>query len=314
MTDSLKQSLLNEEVARLCEAGELPLEQVKLSSQTLAELGFSVGGATVAVPHDLELLNADLINSALSESAKRWLRRLTVVKVTGSTNSQLLDEARVGEIDGVVSIAEVQTAGRGRRGRHWLSPIGQNLALSLGALIPLEPAKLSGLSLAIGLAVHDVLLAVGADSVSLKWPNDVLLSGSKIAGILVELAVHPRGTQVVVGVGINVRIPPATILNIEQPIADLASLTPAVSRNFLAATLISSLLDYLRGFETTGFAPMRELFNANHAFHQRRCRVLLGEREVHGVVAGVTDKGELILETDGVQSAYSSGEVSLRRD
>jgi len=314
MTDSVEQGLLNEELNRLCVAGELPLDQLKSSPDDLAQLGFAVGSNSVAVPQGLELLSAGMIRSGLTETASRWLRRLDVSMVAGSTNTQLLNEARHQEIDGFVSTAEVQTAGRGRRGRHWLSPIGQNLALSLGALMPLEPAKLGGLSLAIGLAVQDVLQAAGADSVALKWPNDVLVDGAKIAGILVELAVHPRGTQIVIGVGINVRIPPATLRNIDQPTADLSGLEPPISRNLLAGKLISGLVDYLQGFEKAGFAPMRELFNAHHAFHQHHCRVLLGAEEIHGLVVGVSDHGELILEVDGVQTTYSSGEVSLRRD
>lgn len=314
MTDSFEQNLLNEELNRLCAAGELPLDQLKSSPEVLAQLGFAVGDDSVSVPQDLELLNAGLIRSGLSETASRWLRRLDISMAAGSTNTQLLNQARHHEIDGFVSVAEVQTAGRGRRGRHWLSPIGQNLALSLGALIPLEPAKLAGLSLAMGIAVQDVLQAVGAYPVTLKWPNDVLMDGSKIAGILVELAVHPKGTQIVVGVGINVRIPPATLRNIDQPTADLSRLDPPVSRNLLAGKLISSLLDYLQGFEDVGFAPMRELFNAHHEFHQRGCRILLGAEEIHGVVVGVNDHGELILDVDGVRQTYSSGEVSLRRD
>lgn len=312
MLDSVEQVLLNEELNKLCEAGELPLEQLKSSPELLAQLGFTISDGIACVPAQLELLNAERIRSNLSEASARWLRGLGVSMVTGSTNTELLDQARNDAIDGIVSIAELQTAGRGRRGRQWFSPIGQNLALSLGALIPLEPAKLGGLSLAVGLAVQDVLQIAGARPVTLKWPNDVLLGGAKIAGILVELAVHPEGTQIVIGVGINVRIPAATLQDIDQPAADLSQLEPPVSRNLLAARLISSLHDYIRGFQADGFAPMRELFDAHHEFHQRSCRILLGSQESHGRVVGVTDQGALILDRDGIQTVYNSGEVSLR--
>ena len=312
MHSQIDDQTLVRELEHLCRAGELLRRDVRIPDDLLARLGFVIGPDRVGLPAEFEPLEADRILAGVSEQARDWLKQINVLAVAGSTNSLLLEQARTASIDGVVTTAELQIAGRGRRGRHWLSPIGQNLAISIGALLPASPAEMGGFSLCAGLAVMDALNWVGAQSVALKWPNDVLLSGKKIAGILVELSAHGAGTQAVVGVGINVRMPEATLLDIEQPVADLSGVNPAVSRNLLAAKLVSSLFDYLRGFSENGFESMRASFDAHHAYHGQPCRLLLAGDEIHGIVRGVTGTGELLLESAGVIGAYSSGEVSLR--
>lgn len=305
---------LNEALTRLCDAGELPLSQLPLSAEQLTQLGFTVSSSTAGLPGQLELLDAELIRNSLSSAAQRWLAALDVRKVAGSTNSDLLARAHSDVIDGHIRLAELQTAGRGRRGRAWLSPFGQNLALSVGALMPLEPAQLGGLSLAVGLAVHDALTQASAHDVQLKWPNDVLLGRAKLAGILIELAAHERGTQVVVGIGINVALTRDTQGGIDQAAADLSGTAEPVSRNLLAAGIISNVLDYLCGFAATGFQPMVRSFNEHHAYHGKPCRLLLGNDVVSGIVQGVSDHGELLLASEGKTLSYASGEVSLRSD
>jgi BirA family biotin operon repressor/biotin-[acetyl-CoA-carboxylase] ligase len=312
MQKQIDDQLLLRELERLCDAGELPRAEVGLPDDLLAQLGFTVGPDFVRLPVELELLDADRIRAEMSEQARSWVQQINVLAVAGSTNSLLLDQSRTTSIDGVVTTSELQIAGRGRRGRPWLSPFGQNLAISLGAHLPIPPAEMGGFSLCIGLAVMDALEGSGAQSVSLKWPNDVLLEGKKIAGILVELSSHDSGTQVVVGVGVNVRMPAATSGHIEQPVADLSGVNPPVSRNLLTARLISTVLDYVRGFSAAGFEPLRAAFDAHHAFQDEPCRLLLAGEEVSGIVRGVTGNGELLLESAGGISAYSSGEVSLR--
>ena len=310
--DRIDSQRLNLELERLCETGELPLAEMTIPAADLRALGFIVSSDTAALPGGLDLLDREQISAGLTSAADRWVQDLNVRKVTGSTNTELLSLAQRESIDGHIRLAELQSAGRGRRGRSWLSPIGQNLAISIGALIELEPARLGGLSLAVGLAAHDALSAVGAVDVRLKWPNDVLLGKAKLAGILVELAQHSSGTQVVVGIGVNVSLNEDVVHGIDQPVADLSTLKPRVSRNDLAARLISSVHDYLQGFIASGFPPMASLFNQHHAFHEQTCRLLLGEKEVTGTVVGVSDNGELMLRHDDRVHTYASGEVSLR--
>jgi BirA family biotin operon repressor/biotin-[acetyl-CoA-carboxylase] ligase len=305
---------LNDLLTQLCEVGELPVSRLPLSAEALTQLGFQVDSAVVALPDELELLQPGEIRNLLNARAKAWLTDLDVRKVAGSTNSDLLALAHAGSVDGCIRMAELQTAGRGRRGRQWLSPFGQNLALSMGVLLPLAPAQLGGLSLAVGLAVHDALTQMGARDVQLKWPNDVLIGQAKLAGILVELAVHEQGTQVVVGIGVNVALTQEAQQGIDQATADLSGSSAQVSRNRLSAEIINSVLDYLRGFAVSGFQPMVTSFNDHHAYHGQTCRLLMGSEVVTGVVKGVSDQGELLLESDGELIRYASGEVSLRPD
>jgi BirA family biotin operon repressor/biotin-[acetyl-CoA-carboxylase] ligase len=140
----------------------------------------------------------------------------------------------------------------------------------------------------------------------------VLVDGRKIAGILVEI--HDAGpeTDVVIGTGINFRLPEAVRAQIDQPAIDLEQLGGGFSRNILAARLISSLVDFSQGFLNTGFSPMREAFDRLHWYHDQSCTLLMGEQRIAGHVLGVTESGELVLEVDGQARTFSAGEVSLR--
>ena len=150
----------------------------------------------------------------------------------------------------------------------------------------------------------------------LKWPNDVLIEGRKVCGILVELHAGGRFTEAVIGVGVNVRLPAEARAAIDQPVADLVELSGrsarAISRNRLAAGLLSSMVTFIEGFSRRGFAPMVQSFDAKHRYHGKPCAVLLGGDTVSGKVRGVTEQGELLLEVEGELQRFNSGEVSLR--
>ncbi len=255
-------------------------------------------------------------------------------RLSGSTNGYLMDRAQRGSIDGWICLADVQTQGRGRRGRRWMSPFAQNLAMSLGVTVGASPATLGGLSLAVGLAAVDCLGSMGVQDVQLKWPNDLLLEGAKLGGILLELVstvsrkvsrtdsrtvsgkvsstVSAPRSQVVVGIGLNLELPEAVRKEVDQVIADLSSHGYLVSRNVLAGRLASSIVDYVGQFERAGFAPMCKVFDRHHRYHGKRCRIVSGKDEVVGVVTGVSDTGALILETAAGPRTFVSGEVSLR--
>ena len=172
----------------------------------LAALGVHVRDKAL-LPADVELLSAETIRAALNPATTDWLRELAVHAHIGSTNTALLDQADTDGVTGRVVTAEVQTAGRGRRGRAWLSPFGRNLAVSVGVAIDRPPAELGALSLVVGLAVRDALLGYGLREIALKWPNDVLMQGRKLAGILIELAQPTRPATVVIGIGRQRRLP-----------------------------------------------------------------------------------------------------------
>ena len=307
-------------LAPLLSRGQVKVAELAIDVEQLRVLGFHVNDGVALIPATTERLDHNKIVQALSERCRNWLVRLDTHEIVGSTSTMLSELAGSRSIDGLVKMAELQVQGRGRRGRAWMSPYGNNLAISLGARVPQKPDQLGGFSLCIGLAVVDYLGSCGVAGLELKWPNDVLIDGHKIAGILIELHSLPassqtsgqEGTEIVVGVGVNLKLPPEARAAIDQPVTDLQETGVAVSRNLLAGGLISSLVDFVQGFSEHGFAPMRDLFNRLHRFEGRECRMICGSESIVGVVRGVTDGGELRLSVAGEIRTFSAGEVSLR--
>lgn len=240
---------------------------------------------------------------------------LEICDVADSTNTQLMMRAAQGAGSGFALAAEVQTAGRGRRGRVWQSGIGSTLTFSLLWRFAQGARELAGLSLAVGVALARVLRAAGAGDVQLKWPNDVILPGGKLAGILIEMQGDVLGpSAAVIGIGINVRSDPRVFAAVDQAVADLETAIGApVDRNRLLASLLVELTAVLERFVAGGFAPLRGEWQALHA-HQDQpvCLALPDGREVIGRARGVADDGVLLLETASGVARHHSGEVSLR--
>jgi BirA family biotin operon repressor/biotin-[acetyl-CoA-carboxylase] ligase len=293
--------------------GSAPLAGCPLAGAQLEALGLQPRGDEVVLPADWDPLVAADIRAGLGNGAAAWLTRLDVYPAIGSTNAELTSRAGFESIAGHVCLAEVQLAGRGRRGRSWQSPLGGNLALSLGFAPPRPLPELGALSLVVGLAVLDALEGSGTEGLALKWPNDVLLHGAKLGGILMELVSAPGGAAVVVGVGINLRLPPAARLGIEQAVADLASaLAVLPRRSHLAARLIDCIVTFTRGFADSGFAPFVSEFDRRHACQDAEVLIVQGDRSMEARVLGVAQDGGLrILTRDGERTVHG-GEVSLR--
>ena len=228
-----------------------------------------------------------------------------------STNQTLLHLQQHQSIHGKVVLAEVQTAGRGRLGRQWQSPFGQNIALSLGWNFSGGAAALEGLSLIVGLALKQALSDLGVKGVELKWPNDVLVQGKKLAGILLEMRGDATGPcQVVMGVGLNVHL--KTNDNIDQPWVSLSQLGYDLSRNNIAAQMLLRLNERLLHFVQYGFEPARDEWQASHYYQNKRVKLLVPGKSVEGLCRGVNKVGALLIEADHKISAYSGGEISLR--
>jgi len=264
-------------------------------------------------------LDLDLINAALGANASRL--SVELVDSCPSTNTLLLSLAQNGAPSGRVVLCENQTAGRGRRGRTWHSAPGDSLTFSLlwrftSARPPNSVEPLSGLSLAVGLAVARALEHLGISDVQLKWPNDILLAEKKLGGILVETRTTNTTLTAVIGIGLNVRPPTLTsapsVATLEA--ASISSAVPtAPSRNILLATVLNELTVMLDIFSSTGFTGFAEAWNARHAYNGRSVRVL-AERvpPVEGRCVGVESDGALLLETKTGVCRIVSGEVSLR--
>jgi len=253
----------------------------------------------------------DLIDHSRIEGAFPELdtRRFDLID---STNSRLVAEGSRDSVASRLYIAEFQYGGRGRRGRSWLSPYGRNLAMSLGLATQRTLSELGGLSLVVGLALADAVEALGVTDVQLKWPNDLLVDGHKLSGILVELVQRAEVVEIVVGMGMNVALTDNEKDAIGQPAADLRGCGVSQSRTDLVISLITRVRQYLAHFEAEGFAPFVRAFNDIHVFHGQTCSVIQGRNSTPGVVVGIGEHGELILGTDVGEQRFHGGEVSLR--
>lgn len=276
-----------------------------------SELGltvFSVRGQGYKLAQPFAWLDVASVRAALSDTAAETYT-LAVAERTDSTNSQLMARAGNGGLHGLVLACEQQTAGRGRLGRRWQARLGAGLTFSLLWRFNRGVAELAGLSLAVGVALARALRALGAP-VALKWPNDVLLDGRKLAGILIELSGDALGpAAVVIGIGVNVADPG----QVDQPVATLAQAGLTPDRNQVLAALLNELELVLRDFDRDGFAPLREEWWRLSAHQNAPVRLAFSHGEpLDGVACGVADNGALQLETAQGMRTFHIGEVSLR--
>lgn len=291
---------------------------------TLETLGVQVREDRAWLEEDVELLSEVAVRDGLAPATTAWMRDLEFRPHIDSTNSALLARAAGSRIAGCVLAAEVQTAGRGRRGRTWHSPFGRNLAVSIGMAIERPVAELGALSLAVGVAVRRALLDSGLRSVELKWPNDVLLDGRKVAGILIELVRAVPPLEVVVGIGVNVGCAGRVAAHIDQSIADVAEQIARPSRNELLTRILDHVVMACRQFDEAGLAAVRDEWNDAHRY--RGVRVVATPAAAGGGTAGsapaalagtvldVGSAGELRIETLQGTRSFTGGEVTLRAD
>ena len=285
----------------------------------LSDLGLqieSVRGRGYRIPGGIDLLDAARVKAALEPRTAGLLSKLALLETIDSTNAEAMRQAELGAGPGLVCSAEQQTAGRGRRGRTWVSPFARNLYLSLVWEYHQGAAALEGLSLAVGVAVARALTSCGLPAVQLKWPNDVIFRGAKLGGVLLEMTGDAAGTcQVIVGVGLNVAMPGAAAATIDQAWTDIETISAGSrpGRNELLAALLNQLLPLLADFERTGFGPWRDEWLALDAFAGQPVVLHTGARDLSGIARGVDGRGALQLETAaaGVQTIFG-GEISLR--
>lgn len=265
----------------------------------------------------LSRLNADGIRAALAPPTRARLRRVDVRLRADSTNQCLLDADAGG--DPQMLFAEMQSAGRGRRGRVWRSPFGANLYASLAWSFAAWPPQLGSLSLAVGVACARQVRALGIADVRLKWPNDLRVGDAKLGGVLIEQRGEAGGAcRVVIGVGLNVAMTEAQAGALDQAWTSLAREClrhdcALPSRTLLAAALADALVSTLTEFEASGFAPFLADWNALDAAAGRAVRITgAGAEPIEGIARGIDADGALIIESGGTRRRLHSGEVSLR--
>ena len=304
-----------EEIARSLGRSRTTLsDALKVAAEMGVEL-FSVPGRGYRLAQPLEFLDASMLARSLEGTGVG----VVIADQVDSTSTRLMAMAAEGAASGTCLAAEWQSAGRGRRGRSWVSSLGGSITFSLLWRFERGAGHLAGLSLAVGVAVARALAAQGVPRAQVKWPNDVVVDFRKIAGILVETTGDIQGPSVaVVGVGVNYRLPERTLDGIDQAVTDVWSCAApgaAPSRNALLAALLAELASTLRRFEASGFAAERDAWRSLHAYHGRAVRVLPAhEPAFDAVVADVAPDGALVVTLpDGRSLALASAEISLRR-
>lgn len=262
----------------------------------------------------------------------RPLRQLTRFESCDSTNRLLLDAAEAGIPAGAVFVAKEQTAGRGRRGRHWIAAPGDSLTFSVLWTFPADPAKLSGLSLVVGLAVIKALSdpqwgAPHCDRrCGLKWPNDLLISRAdgryaKVGGILIESAMRPTsggGKELAVVIGIGLNCAESVAVNdavADQTVASVSSLFDReVTPEKILPVVLSALFETLDEFSQSGFMGFQALWNKQNLWQDQRVQIKEGQVVLHdGFCRGVDAAGALCVETAAGMVHIVSGDVSLRK-
>ncbi|MFJ4197945.1 bifunctional biotin--[acetyl-CoA-carboxylase] ligase/biotin operon repressor BirA [Pseudomonas sp. NPDC089534] len=273
------------------------------------ELGLSIHkvrgrGYQLAAP--LTLLDPHKI----AEELKDWPS--FILDSIDSTNAEALRAIEQGRPAPFLVLAERQLAGRGRRGRKWVSPFAENLYYSLVLRIDGGMRQLEGLSLVVGLAVLQALRKLGVPGLGLKWPNDVLVGRKKIAGILLEIVGDPADVcHVVLGIGINVNMQVADEVDQQWTSMRLES-GKNHDRNLLLVELSHQLQTYLRRHQVEGFSVLQAEWESNHLWQDQPVSLTAGVNRTDGVALGIDSHGALRLKVDGVEKTYSGGELSLR--
>ncbi len=261
-----------------------------------------------------QCLDGEAVQTHLADAAPRF--KIEVLQQAASSNTELLRRAMAGAATGSVLAVELQTAGRGRIGRTWHSGLGNALTFSLLWRFDCGLNGLSGLSLAVGLAILRALKRFNAVDIGLKWPNDILAAQGKLGGVLLEAQGDMYGpSTVVIGIGINCTLPFKLEQVITQPAVALDQLCAAPpERNLLLGVLLQELAQVLDTFALAGFASLRADWESHHAQQDSSIQLQMPDGStISGIARGVSDSGELLLETPAGIRAFNSGEVGMRR-
>lgn len=269
-------------------------------------------GYKLCLPWDR--LQSEEVMRLLGEHSAKF--NLEIMAQAPSSNTILLQRAALGAPGGSVLAAELQTAGRGRRGKAWHSELGSALTFSLLWRFESGLNSLSGLSLAVGVAVVRALNKLSINDIQLKWPNDIFSQQGKLGGVLIEAQGDMLGpSSVVIGIGLNYNLPGSLAQRIDQPASALSEICESLpQRNRLLAAILCEQELMLSRFAQYGFAPLRQEWERYHIYQNQQIQMQMPDGStVTGLVNGVSDSGELHLETKHGSRKMNSGEVEVRR-
>jgi BirA family biotin operon repressor/biotin-[acetyl-CoA-carboxylase] ligase len=290
--------------------------------RTLQAMGVNVESVPrqgYRLPRAVDLLDRNAILAEMSTELRALVNPLDVLLTVDSTNRYVAEHAVNAPGTTQVCVAELQNAGRGRRGRSWVAPFGCGICMSMSWQFVEAPPTFSALSLAVGVAAVRAFRRLGVTGVGLKWPNDLIWQQRKLGGILIEMRGESAGpAQVVIGIGINMRMPaPVRLMLAEQQAALISDVheimrerTP--TRNAVIAMLAEEVTKMLQTFGERGFEPFAEEWRQLDTLAEAPVRVISGTETTFGRARGVDLDGTLLVDVDGELRRFASGEVSLR--
>ena len=292
-------------------------------NSTLELLGFLDGigipytkqGSALTLNPGLDLLDEASIRAELQRLVsgnQMSTLGLEIHRVTKSTNDVVMQRLVKSQSTRILCAAEMQTAGKGRRGRRWVSPFGRNIYLTYGRFVGRQLSEFGGLSLVVGMLVVDVLRSMGLERVGLKWPNDIMLDGGKLGGILLELrASDARGIGLVAGVGLNLSLEAEEASSIDQTWSVISSQV-LMPRNILLGRLGGMMVNAIQAFEDVGFDSYADKWGEYNLYAGQQINVIRGSEIISGIDSGVDPEGNLLLRTETGMEVHNSGEVSMR--
>lgn len=291
----------------------------------IQELGLelhSVKGKGYKLVEPLNLLEHKSIVQHIPAKLKDQILDLNIFQSIDSTSSYVMDLAQNGKLalsgkKVFVCLAEQQTAGKGRRGRTWVSPYGHNLYFTIAREFNTGISELEGLSLVVALAITRVLVRNQIQDLGIKWPNDILWQGKKLAGILLEISGDPTGlSQVLIGIGLNISSNPDAMSEVDQDWVDIKTISGKIpDRNKLVAELLIEINKVIGEFEEKGFASFKNEWDKIDALRNKEVELKTHSNQstgILGVVLGVNSQGALLLKTKDGEEIFHGGELSPR--
>ncbi|RKR70609.1 biotin--[acetyl-CoA-carboxylase] ligase [Otariodibacter oris] len=252
-----------------------------------------------------------LLNQAEIQRALNYGQAIVFTEIN-STNEYLLNHHNQLP-SGSVCLAETQTAGRGRRGRKWYSPLSKNLYFSmLWRYSSINISQIAPLSLVVAIVIAETFQQLNVQDIQIKWPNDIYYQGKKMGGILIESRANRHSIDLVIGIGLNLSMNAIDPSIVNQAWSDLSNYQ--LDRNNLAALLAQRLQKMLVEFPQHTFSDYLPQWNQFDLFYKKPVKLLTEKGEIHGIANGINNKGELLLEQDNKMTPFAIGEISLRPD
>jgi len=258
-------------------------------------------------------LSEKSIKTNLSEPLLKEIGSIFIEDSTESTNDNAKEHLKTQKNLFSVHLAEQQTSGRGRNKKKWVSPHGQNIYLSLGWKSSINHSQLEGLSLAVATSLISSLKEFTSSDLKIKWPNDLLINKKKISGILIETTDSKKGLDIVIGIGINVHMDESEGVDIDQSWGNLEEFpSNKLDRNKIIVSIISEMYELFKEYPKSGFKNYLQAFESHNLLKDKLCKVNTDKETYEGMVLGVNEVGELLLEKNGEIQHLRYGEVSIR--